>query len=161
MQDFTDGRQKTRRKRRAGSQMKIDRAAPPDDGFSTRLSCLIVICASIALFVALQPVSCNSLPASGTPLKSYESGITKSTTMRPLSSSSTASGENRQKQRSVDNDDEDLTGLPIEKATSAANRPRLVRRKWIVVASRWQNEVLLPCQIVNLDEEQTVSFEFG
>lgn len=26
-----------------------------------------------------------------------------------------------------------------------------------VVASRWQNEVMLPCKFLNLDEEQTVS----
>lgn len=50
--------------------------------------------------------------------------------------------------------------LPIgQSATSEANKPRLIRRKWTVVASRWQNEVLLPCQIVGLDEEQTVSFK--
>lgn len=33
-------------------------------------------------------------------------------------------------------------------------RPKQARR---VIASRWQTEVFLPCQIENLDEEQTVS----
>lgn len=167
MQDFTDGRQKTRRKRRINPEFKISHVMLQDlDKAFFRLLCLIVVSISLALIVALQSVRCKSLAASGNPLKSYTSNITESSAMSSVMDGSLsllppASDKNRTKQRSVDNDDEDLSGLPVEKATSTANRPRLVRRKWIVVASRWQNEVLLPCQIVNLDEEQTVSFEFG
>jgi len=37
-------------------------------------------------------------------------------------------------------------------------RPRFdFQQETLVVASRWQNEVFLPCKLVNLDEEQTVS----
>lgn len=57
----------------------------------------------------------------------------------------------------LDTDDASAVVMPIKRHPFELTRPRLLRRKWRVVASRWQNEVLLPCQIVDLDDEQTVS----
>lgn len=57
-----------------------------------------------------------------------------------------------------DNSAEELSSS--SSSSSGYQRPKfapLADDERRVVASRWQNEVFLPCRILNLDEDQTVS----
>lgn len=123
---------------------------------STRLVVILSMYLSILQIVCLaysqQPYS-DSQASSRKPFPSKE--LMK---INPLIGASGVGNFKQTQRRSVDDDDH-LARLSIEKSAPTSKKPRLIRRKWIVVASRWQNEVLLPCQIVDLDDEQTVSLK--